>query len=484
MTKILKKIAIVSLILLTLSCSFAPKYQRPAIVIPEHYKEEHTWKKVSPHAAEVSQGEWWKIFGDETLNQLETEADFHNQTLKASFARYKESRAVANATRAAYFPNISTIFNADRQHISGTTSTNSAPAYSSDFYLGVDVSYEVDLWGRVKNAVISNDNLAKAALADFSAVQLNLQANLAANYFALRGADAVQRVLNATTNAYQHVLNLIEVRHKDGIATAGDVQQAISALENVKTISSDNQLRRSQLEHAIAVLVGKLPAEFSLPPAIVKMHSVYPFRELPSKLLERRPDIAAAERRVIAANAQIGVAQAAFFPNVNLESDAGFESALISRLVELPSLFWALGPATTLVLTKPLANLILFDGGYLKAKLDQANATYYETVANYRQTVLAAFQEVEDNLAAMRQLKKENISQNAATIAAYKSLVQSIDRYKGGVATYLDIFVTQNAALQYELTAVNIATRRQIANVQLIKALGGNWELGDENSYT
>jgi len=343
--------------------------------------------------------------------------------------------------------------------------------------LGGFLSYELDAWGSIRNSVIVSESKAKASVADMASIRLSLQASLANNYFALRGSDEAQRILDITVVAYQKALYLTKKRYQGGAAPISDVDEAETQLENAKTMAADMRLQRAQLEHAIAVLVGEIPSNFSLAPAKSPKIFLAIAPNLPSTILDRRPDIVAAESQVLAANANIGVARAAFFPVIDLTGSGGFQSRSLANLISKPSLFWSLGPLSLLTLAQPIAEVTIFDGGRLRGLLNQAKAQYFETVATYRQTVLTAFQEVEDNLVAIRQLDKEYQSQKAAARAAKRAWEQELYRYKGGLVTFLQVVVVENIALQSELALVNIRTRRQIASIQLIKALGGGWSL-------
>lgn len=461
--------------LLLAACSFAPRYQRPPMPIPVEYKETKEWKKAKGYTPTAKGTRWWLMFNDPVLNELEEKVTCTNQNLKVAFSRFQNARAAAQVARSAYYPTLLGVGNADRQQKSRNIANPSTNNSFSDFLAGVDVSYEIDLWGRVRNSVAASESQLRASTADLAATSLSMHAELAMDYFALRGDEASQRVLDATVAAYEKGLYITRKRYDGGAAPIADVDQAITQLENARTAATEMRLRRAQLEHAIAVLVGEIPANFKMPPAKTRMSLVSIAPELPSSLLERRPDIAAAEQRVQAANFEIGVACAAFYPQINFSSIAGVESQTLANLFDQPSLFWSLGPISGLALVKPLANLVLFDGGKLRGLLNSAKASYHETVASYRQTVLTAFQEVEDNLVAIRRLDQENRSQTAATAAAKRALVQAIDRYKGGLTNYLDVVVNENTALQAELNSVDIRTRRQVASVLLIKALGGGW---------
>jgi len=461
------------------ACSLTPTYHRPTIAQPSHYKETGKWLRAKPKSAALGQGEWWQEYHDPILNALEARINCNNQTLKAALARFDEARAALKVAKAAYFPTITGVANVNRQQSSNAAANPPNRKLFSDYLVGVDLNYEVDLWGKIRNAVASARYQANASAADVAFVSLNLHAELAKDYFALRGADDVTRVLDETVVAYQRALSLTTYRFQGGASPALDVDEAKNQLETAKTAAADIRLQRAQLEHAIAILLGVPPADFTIKPKHTKPHFVVVTPHLPSTLLERRPDIAEAEYLVQAANARIGVARAAFFPDLNLAAAAGFDSGTLRNLLRSSSFVWSLGPTAATALlnngSMPELTQIIFDGGRISGLTDEAWAVYCETVANYRQTVLTAYQEVEDNLAAIRQLDREYHTQSAATLAADKALAQAMYRYKGGLTTYLDVVVIQNIALQAEESDINIRTRRQLASVQLIRALGGGW---------
>jgi NodT family efflux transporter outer membrane factor (OMF) lipoprotein len=456
------------------ACSFAPKYKRPPMPVPLHYKETKDWKLGAGLAALDKIGHWWLVFDDPVLNELENKVACGNQDLKAYFARLQEARAAVQVARSAYVPTITGIANANRQQTSKNVANPNRVRRFSDLLVGADMTYELDVWGRVRNSVAATESLAEASASDLAAATLSIRAELASDYFSLRGAEAAQRVLDDTVIAYEKALFLTRKRYTGGASPISDVDQAEEQLENAKTLASETRLQQAQLQHAIAVLVGDIPANFNMPPEVTRMKLVAVDPELPSSLLERRPDIAAAEQRVQSANSEIGVARAVFFPQFTLSSVAGFESRALANLFTKPSLFWSLGPPSG-IFANPMSRVILYDGGYLEGQLKSATAGYHETVALYRQTVLTAFQEVEDGLASVRWLDKEEHSQIKAAAAASRSLTQAKNRYVGGITNFLDVVVNENIALQAELALVNIRTRRQLASVQLIKALGGGW---------
>jgi NodT family efflux transporter outer membrane factor (OMF) lipoprotein len=461
------------------SCSLAPTYHRPRLNIPLSYKENGKWLLAKPKG-NLNRGPWWEMYNDKKLNELEEQILFANQDLQSAVARYEQARAAVMVARSALYPNLLGVVNANRQGTSKTIANPLSATTFNDFLISADLTYEVDVWGRIRNLIKEAKSLACASADDLATLDLSLHTELAIDYFALRSADDSQQVLDETVEAYQSALYLTRQRFKGGAVSVLDVDQAQTQLETAKTQAADNRLKREQFEHAIAILIGRPPAAFNLPPSRyyhITQVTIDPY--LPSSLLERRPDIASKEQLVQAANAHIGVARAAFFPAINLTTGIGYESQTLSHLLTAPSLIWSLGPSALLTIFNsngsPLVSQTIFDGGRLLGLDKAAWANYCETVANYRQTVLIAFQEVEDNLTALRQLDVENKTQGAATKAANRALQQALFQYKGGLTTYLDVVVVQTTALKNELNLVDVRTRRQIASIQLIKALGGGW---------
>ncbi len=459
-----------ALALLLGACSLAPTYQVPEMASPPPaFKENADWKLAAP-ADNAPRGPWWEQFHDEVLNALESKVGEANQNLKAALARLDQAHATARATRSDLFPTIS----ANASSLNERISTNK-PFYFPGFdpkyrdnLLGVDVSYEFDVWGRIRNAVTASNALAVASAADLATLDLSTRAELAKDYFALRGYDAEQGLLDKTVEAYRALLDLTQKLYQGGGASVTDVALAQFQLQNAVTLATDTRLKRSQMEHAIAVLIGEPASTFSLSPQGEFKVLPPPLAPgLPSALLERRPDIAGAERRVAAANAEIGVARAAFFPVFGLDAMGGLESTTMPRWISAPSRYWSLGPS---------ASLTLFDAGRRQAVTDEAHAAYDEAAANYRQTVLVAYQEVEDNLAALRDLEREFQSASAAGAAAQDALNQANYRYQGGIASYLEVITAQNVALQSEFSVTDLQVRRMMASVQLVKALGGSWQ--------
>ena len=451
-------------------CSLAPHYQRPTTAAPpESYKEAGDWRVATP-ADTTPRGRWWSMFQDPQLDALEGQVTEANQNLKAAYARLEEARAATRIARSQWFPTITAQADATRGQTSVYESTYApgAPRTGNQFTVGADLSYELDLFGRIRNTVANARASEQASAGDLAALDLAQHAELATDYFTLRGLDVEQQLLDRTVADYARALALEENLFHGGAAAIADVQQAQAQLETARTQAEDTRLRRAESEHAIAVLVGREASDFSVPARADEKLPVLPAVApgVPSQLVERRPDVAAAERRVAAANANIGVARAAYFPDVSLSGALGFYSLKTSNLFTAPARFWSIGPQTLLT---------VFDGGLHAAQSAQAHAVYDEQVANYRNTVLTAFQDVEDNLVALRQLQREDVSEAAAVTATQGALDQANLRYKGGLVTYLEVVSTENAALAARLAAADIDIRRATATVLLVRALGGDW---------
>ena len=451
-------------------CEVGPKYKVPAVAAPPAYKESANWKTAQPNEQQLG-GSWWEIFQDTQLNSLEQQINVSNQNLKAAVAQYQESRAALRYVRADYFPTISASPSAAREQYS-----NSRPPVSSfdgmtfnDFVLPINFSYQTNAWGRVSRNVESYREQAQASAADLAAVNLSMHATLAVDYFAARTLDAEEKLLQDTVTQYQQALQLNDDRYQGGLGSEVEVEQARTILETTRAQLVDVGVARAQYEHAVAVLIGKAPADFTLPPLPLTTPPPPIPVGVPSELLERRPDIAAAERRVASANAQVGLAETAYYPLVNIVGTGGFESGSITTLLQGPGAMWSVGAS---------AMETLFDGGRRRAGTDEAKASYDSTVASYRQTVLTGFQQVEDNLAALRILEQEAGVQATAVEAAQRSLDLSNTRYDGGVTSYLEVITAQNAALSDEVTSVNILGRREASAVLLIEAIGGGWDSG------
>jgi NodT family efflux transporter outer membrane factor (OMF) lipoprotein len=450
-------------------CTVGPKYHRPSVETPPAYKEMGNWKTAQPSDQNLA-AKWWEIFQDPQLNDLEKQIEVSNQNLKAAFAQYQQARAVLRYYRADYYPTVTADSSAGRTRYSNNRPPRS-PTFSgvtfSDFVIPLEISYEADIWGRVRRTVESSRGQAQASAADLAGVNLSMHANLAFDYFAARTLDAEEKLLQDTVVQYESALQLNEDRYEGGLASEVEVEQARTQLETTRAQAIDVGVARAQYEHAVAVLLGKPPAEFTLPPLPLTAPPPSVPIGLPSELLERRPDIAAAERTMASANAQIGVAKAAYYPLVNLTATGGLESGSITTLVQGPSALWSVGAS---------ALVTVFDVGRRRAVTDQAIQGYDYAVASYRQTVLTGFQQVEDNLAALRILEHEAAVQNVAVQAAQSSLDLSNIRYAGGVTSYLEVTVAESAALSDEVTAVNILGRRMANTVLLIQALGGGWD--------
>lgn len=446
-------------------CTVGPRYVRPTVITPPAYKELKGWKVAEPQDATL-RGAWWEPFQDPELSALEAQVSLSNQTLAAAEAQVRQARAAVQAARASYYPTLAIGIGVTRSRQLTLRNGPSAAQTLTDYSLPLDASWEPDLWGRIRRTVESQQASAQASAADLESARLSAQAALAQSYFTLRELDAQRQLLEATIAADQKALQLTQNQYASGVASKADVVQAQTQLKTVQAQAIDVGVQRAQLEHAIAALIGMPASSFSLPAApLAAVPPAIPVG-VPSEVLERRPDVAAAERRVAAANAQIGVAEAAFFPTLTLGASGGFESTRFSDWLSWPSRLWAIGPAISET---------VFDGGLRRAEIAQARAAYDATVASYRQTVLIAFQAVEDNLAALRILQDEAQVQEEAVKAAQESVTLTTNQYKAGTVSYLNVIVTQTAALANESTAVAIRGRRMVASVLLIEALGGGW---------
>jgi NodT family efflux transporter outer membrane factor (OMF) lipoprotein len=450
-------------------CVVGPKYHLPTAPAPPTYKEAGDWKPAQPNDQNLG-GSWWTIFQDTQLNALEDQVNVSNQNLKAAEAQFRQARAALRYSRADYYPTVTYGPSATRERISShrppPNSIFNGITYN-DFVLPFSVSYQADVWGRVRKNVESFREQAQASAADLATVNLSMHADLAVDYFQARSLDAEEELLKSTVKEYEQALELNENRFAGGIASEVEVEQARTQLETTRAQEIDVGVLRAQYEHAVAILIGKPPAEFSLPPLPLTAPPPHIPISVPSELLERRPDIAAAERLVASANAQIGVAKSAYYPVISLGATGGFESSAITTLLNGPSGLWSVGLS---------AVGTVFDVGRRRALNDQARAAYDYQVAAYRESVLSGFQQVEDNLAAVRILENEAKVQNEAVVAAQRSLDLSVTRYKGGVTSYLEVITAQSAALADEVTAVNILGRRMANTVLLIQALGGGWD--------
>lgn len=463
--------------LLLSGCMVGPKYVKPTVPMapgfkeqpPDSFKESNGWKPAQPDD-QTLRGNWWEIFGDPQLNSLEEQLSVSNQNLKVAEARFREARAMIRFNRSAEFPTISTSPSITNERYSPNQPYFN-PAYANngtgDFTLPIDFSYEVDLWGRVRRTVSASREEAQATAADLQTASLSLHAELAIDYFELRSADAQKQLLDDTVQAYTDALKLTQNRFDGGAAPKSDVVQAQTQLDGAQVQDTDVTVMRAQYEHAIATLIGKPPAELSVafsPQTPLQLPAI-PVG-LPATLLERRPDIAAGERRVAEANDQIGIARAAFFPSLILGATGGLQASSIANWFSWPSRVWAVGPQMSQT---------IFDAGRRRAVSESATANYDGTVAAYRQTTLTAFQEVEDNLAALRILQREAREQQETTASAQESLQLFANRYQGGVDNYLQVITAQTVLLMNQRNDIDIKRRRMDASVLLVKAIGGGW---------
>jgi NodT family efflux transporter outer membrane factor (OMF) lipoprotein len=470
------RVALIGTILTFSACSFAPAYKTSDSAPPTAaYKEAGEWKTAEP-ADSQARGTWWVIFQDPALDDLEAKVADANQDLKAAYARLLQARAATRIARADLFPtlNVGSSATRSRSSVNSPTFPKGAEPVGNNFDLEADLSYEIDVWGRVRNTVAAARANQQASAADLATLNLSIHAELATDYFSLRSQDTQQQLLDQTVEDYIRALELTQNLYNGGAAALTDVAQAQAQLETARTQAADTRLQRAQTEHAIAVLLGQNPSAYHMDANPLESSGAPPPIDpgLPSSLLERRPDVAAAERRTAAANAQIGVARAAYFPVFSLSAAAGFDSTSASNWLTAPSRLWSAGPAAGL--------LTVFDAGRHRAQSAQAQAVYDEQVADYRNTVLTAYQEVEDNLAALRELQRESVSEAAAVKATATALEQAQYRYKAGLVTYLEVATAENTSLQAQLANVSIQLRRLSASVLLVKALGGGWRQGGQ----
>jgi NodT family efflux transporter outer membrane factor (OMF) lipoprotein len=472
----MKLVALAASLVVLTACTVGPDYVRPTVEVPTAFKETDGWKPAQPRDQELK-GKWWEAYNDSLLNSLEEQVNISNQNLAQAEAQYRQARALVQSARAAYFPTVSANASESRsQAPSSFSSTQLQPTnpvtrgITNNYLLTLDTVWELDLWGKVRRTVESNEASAQASAADVEAARLSAQATLAQDYIQLRALDSQKQLLDDTVVAYQKSLQLTQNQYAAGVTAKVDVIQAQTQLLNTQTLAIDVGVQRAQVEHAIALLVGKPASVFSIASAPLTATLPAVPIGMPSDLLERRPDVAAGERLVAAANAQIGVAIAAYFPSLTLSASGGYQSPSWSNWLTLPSRFWAVGPQ--------LAET-LFDGGLRRAQTAQAIAAYDANVASYRQTVLTGFQEVEDNLAALRILEQEAEVQGQALQAARQAVVLTINQYKAGTVNYVNVVTVQATALTDEIAAIAIRNRRLAASVLLIKALGGGWNSSD-----
>jgi NodT family efflux transporter outer membrane factor (OMF) lipoprotein len=452
-------------------CMVGPDYERPKVETPAAYKEgtrAEDWKPAEPRDG-AARGQWWAVFADPKLDALIAQVDLSNQTIAAAEAQLRQAAAVTAQNRASLFPEFDGRATVTRAQPSSTTGPiiGNATSTRTLYSLPLSASWEADLWGRIRRSIEQGSAAEAASAADLVNARLSVQSDVATNYFTLRSLDTQRKLLEETVGAFAKTLELTENRYQAGVVSRADVAQARTQLESTRAQLVELGVQRAQTEHALAVLLGKPASDFSI--EVAPLAAVPPPVPpgLPAELLERRPDVAAAERRVAAANAQIGVAKSAFFPAATINATLGYQSRSTADWFTLPSRFWSVGP---------ILALTLFDAGRRAAVTDQAIAAYDQTVAVYRNTVLGAFRDVEDNLAALRVLEQEAKVQDEAVKAAQLNLEITLNQYKAGITTYLQVVVAQAAALNNQRAADTLLERRVNATVLLIKALGGGWE--------
>jgi NodT family efflux transporter outer membrane factor (OMF) lipoprotein len=451
------------------ACTLSPDYHRPELSTPAQFKQAEGWTQAQPADA-IARGAWWEIYGDAQLDSLVEELNRGNQTVAQYEAQYRQAQALVRSSRGSLFPSLD-LTTSKQRSAQGTGSSSSSLASNSSgirdtYNAQLGVSWEIDLWGKLRETLNANEASTQASLADMAAIRLSQQSELVQNYLQLRVIDAQKRLLEATVAAYERSLKMNENQYRAGVSGPDAVAQARTQLKSTQADLIDLAWQRAQYENAIAVLMGKAPAAFSLAesqaiPALPQVPMA-----LPSQLLERRPDIAAAERKVMAANANIGVARAAYFPDLTLNMSGGYSSSSFSNWIELPNRYWSVGPQLA---------LNLFDAGKRSAEVDRTVAVYDQTVAQYRQTVLDGFKEVENYLAQLKVYGDEAVVRQEALEAARESLRLTENQYKAGLIGYLDVVNVQTTALSNERSVLTLLQGRLLASVQLIAALGGGW---------
>ena len=449
------------------ACSLAPDYHAPAVTIPTTFKEDGPWTQAAP-ADQLPRGAWWQVYGDARLDRYETQLQTQSPTLAEAVARYDTARALAQEASAYSLPSVGAGGQISRNRQSDNRplrGSNQPDTYSADT-AGLYADYELDLWGRVRNLVAAGRAEAQASAADLESVRLSLQATLADDYVRLRSLDAEAALLNDSVTAYQRAYGITHDRFTEGLVSDLDVSRAETQLQSTRAQVADLAAQRALVEHAIASLVGVPASSFSIPAETMALRLPNVPAGLPSTLLQRRPDVAAAERRAAAANARIGVARAAFFPRIDLAADGGWQNTALANLLAPGNTFWLLGPQ---------AALTLFDGGLRKARVAEARAQLAEASAAYRAQVLRAFQEVEDNLAVLNNLSVEAERQAQAISAARRTETAALARYQEGASNYLEVVTAQAADLQAQRVGIEVEDRRLQASVNLVRAVGGGW---------
>jgi NodT family efflux transporter outer membrane factor (OMF) lipoprotein len=465
----------VAMAVLLVGCSVGPKYAKSTVPTapayseqpPQQFEESQGWMTAQPSDA-MLKGKWWEIFGESELNGLEEQVGPANQSLKIAEANYREARANIQFQRSFRFPTVSAGPSISTNRVSSYNPTGANGLQYGLFSLPINASFDADLWGRIRKSIEAAKEQTQASAADMENVKLELQTELASYYFTIRGLDSQKRLLDDTVVAYQKAYDLTNNRYNGGVASKAEVAQAKTQLNQTQAQEIDLGVQRAQLEHAIAVLTGRPPENFHV--SLAELKNTLPVIPVgvPSQLLERRPDIASSERQVAAANAQIGIAKAAFYPDLVIAAQGGLQAGSIVNWFTWPSRFWSVGPQ--------LAQTI-FDAGQRRSQVNISQAAYDATIASYRQTSLTAFQEVEDNLSTLRILEQEAAMQHEATQAAENSQQLAMNRYKGGLVTYLEVITAQSIALSNERTEVDLMQRRMDASVQLVRALGGGWDV-------
>ncbi|NHW01516.1 efflux transporter outer membrane subunit [Stutzerimonas degradans] len=464
----LRPLAVIVMTLALGACTLGPDYQRPQLPDAHAFKQAEGWKSAAPADA-LQRGDWWRLYGDAELDALVSRLNVSNQNLAVAEAQYRQARALVRSARSQLFPTLSGNAGVTRsRQTTGSSSSNVSAGVSESYEAGLSASWELDLWGRLRRGLEANRATMQASAADLAAVRLSLQAELVQTYLQLRVMDEQQRLLDQTVAAYARSLRLTENQYRAGIVPKSDVAQAQTQLKSTQAQAIDLKWQRAQLEHAIAVLIGVPPAELSIAvrddiPSLPEVPLA-----LPSQLLERRPDVAAAEREVMAANAEIGIAEAAWYPDLTLSASGGYRNSSFNQLFEVPNRFWSLGPQLALT---------LLDFGGRRAELDRAEAAYDQTVATYRQTVLDSFREVEDYLVQLRVLGEEAVVQREALDAAQESLRLIENQYRAGTVDYLSVVTVQTTALNNQRTNLTLLGDRLVTSVQLIAALGGGWQI-------
>jgi NodT family efflux transporter outer membrane factor (OMF) lipoprotein len=471
MNQLLRGLCLAAAGALAASCAVGPDYHRPQFDAAANYKESGDWKPSEPNDV-LSRGPWWKIFNDDALDALEAQIDISNQTVKAAEAAFEQSRALVSQARAGFWPTIAASVGAQRQNepvgvVNGAGAPSTVSRTQTSVTAGVSGSWDIDIWGRIRRTTESSVASAQASSAALAAARLSAQAELATDYFELRAQDQLQKLLDDAVDAETRSLHIAESRYKFGVGARADVVTAQTQLLSSQAQQVNAKIQRAVLEHAVAVLVGKQPAEFSVVPTAMRSDVPTVPAGVPSTLLERRPDVAEAERGMAAANAQIGIAKAGYFPDLTLTGSDQYSGSTFSHLIQNSNRVWAIGPA--------LAQT-LFDGGLVRAQVRGARAAYEGTVDSYRQTVLTGFQQVEDDLVTLRVLEQEGAIEDDTVKAAREAEALTLNQYKAGTVPYSSVITAQTARLSAEETALQVLSSRLQVSVALIEALGGGWD--------